>query len=650
MCGIAGIFSINGQKIKNLKYRIKKMTQMLDHRGPDQNGIFVSNDNLCALGNTRLSIVNPNAKFQIPLISNNKNFAMTYNGEIFNYSDLQKQLESKKISIKNNTDSEVLLEGLTHFGEAFIDKLDGMWAFALYDIKRKKLLLSRDVLGERHIFYRIYKNQLIFASEPLPIIHDTKNELNIDNESIFTSIAFNSSAPGKTLVSNIHRMLPGRNIVASINKYPKEFLCRKLHPEKWFDFFSSKPNEKKIIDVFNEIMFNACRIRVPKEVPFNTTLSDGIDSALISTYCSNFGKKKINTIFLKEIKRESIHSIDTKLNEEEASLFSSSKLNSNHSIIKQNHSGNIKLLSEESKKTFDGFFDPSWIIFRQLANANRKKGCKVILIADGLDELLGGYPTDLQSWLRHQYFFDKKIFYNFLKLFSFSKIIRKLLLKINLEKFVIDPLENQSSFSKFYFSPIHTFGSHDMVNNIISNDSFKKLFYSFGSIDKIYDDILPELDFTQKIVLSYACKSLPDWFNLRSDKGFFGNAIECRLPFQNLEIIEFLIAMPASIRFPKQNQTKFLARKIVSKYIGSEIANRSKKGMPFSQSILVNEYGKDLNIQETLENSKIFQDLPFNKNTKKMLLNERYGLKKFLWTFFCLDKTYNNLKQINKGT
>ena len=123
----------------------------------------------------------------------------------------------------------------------------------------------------------------------------------------------------------------------------------------------------------------------------------------------NFGKKKINTIFLKEIKKESIHSIDTKLNEEEASLFSSSKLNSNHSIIKQNHSGNIKLLSEESKKTFDGFFDPSWIVFRQLANANRKKGCKVILIADGLDELLGGYPTDLQSWLRHQYFFDKKI-------------------------------------------------------------------------------------------------------------------------------------------------------------------------------------------------------------------------------------------------
>ena len=238
MCGIAGIFSFNGHPLKNLKSRIYKMTKMLRHRGPDQEGIFISNDNLCAIGNTRLAITDPKYKMELPLISRNKNNILTYNGEIFNYEYLRKYLISKGIPFKTKTDTEVLLEGLALEGLSFLSKADGMWAFGLYNKRKKELILSRDLLGERHLFYSISDGVLYFASEPLPIIHELKKkDLKIDDESVINAMLFNGCAPGKSLIKNIKRLLPGRNIIAKINKNPTEILFKKLHPEKWFDFF-----------------------------------------------------------------------------------------------------------------------------------------------------------------------------------------------------------------------------------------------------------------------------------------------------------------------------------------------------------------------------------------------------------------------------
>ena len=171
MCGVVGIFSFGAIPIKNARSIIYKMTSMLRHRGPDQEGIFVSKDNLCALGNTRLSITDPECKTNLPLISNNKNFVLTYNGEIYNYRNLKKYLTNKGCRFKSRTDTEVLLEGLALENSSFLKKLDGMWAYGYYDIKRKKITLSRDLLGERHVFYSIYNGELIFASEPAPIIY-----------------------------------------------------------------------------------------------------------------------------------------------------------------------------------------------------------------------------------------------------------------------------------------------------------------------------------------------------------------------------------------------------------------------------------------------------------------------------------------------
>ena len=637
MCGIAGIFSFNGHPLKNLKSRIYKMTKMLRHRGPDQEGIFISNDNLCAIGNTRLAITDPKYKMELPLISRNKNNILTYNGEIFNYEYLRKYLISKGIPFKTKTDTEVLLEGLVLEGLSFLSKADGMWAFGLYNKRKKELILSRDLLGERHLFYSISDGVLYFASEPLPIIHELKKkDLKIDDESVINAMLFNGCAPGKSLIKNIKRLLPGRNIIAKINKNPTEILFKKLHPEKWFDFFSKKPNEKKIFETFNNILSESLTLRTPKDVPYISALSGGVDSAIVSLYMSKFGKKKTDTIFL-----NSFGNIYTdKFTEQQAMRITSSKLHTSNREIEFNHEENIKIFLKESKNSFDGLFDCSFIVYRQLANAIRKDGKKVIFMSDALDESLGGYLRDYDSWKKDIYFASRKTQLFIFKILSKSRYARSILRKIGMKKFII----NYPNFRRFNFSPMHSFGDPDFISKIVHEKKIKDLFFTFGTIDNIYDDVVKELDFTQKMSLSYLTKSVPDWFNLRSDKGFFGSSIECRLPFQDPKLVEFLIGVPPSLRFAKK-KTKVFARNVVNNFISPKVAHKQKAGLPFSTTNL-RSYENKLQIEDTLRNSEIFDYFPFKKNVKNIILDPKYGFKKFLWTFYCLSRTTDNLKKI----
>ena len=640
MCGIAGIFSFNGHPLKNLKSRIYKMTKMLRHRGPDQEGIFISNDNLCAIGNTRLAITDPKYKMELPLISRNKNNILTYNGEIFNYEYLRKYLISKGIPFKTKTDTEVLLEGLVLEGLSFLSKADGMWAFGLYNKRKKELILSRDLLGERHLFYSISDGVLYFASEPLPIIHELKKkDLKIDDESVINAMLFNGCAPGKSLIKNIKRLLPGRNIIAKINKNPTEILFKKLHPEKWFDFFSKKPNEKKIFETFNNILSESLTLRTPKDVPYISALSGGVDSAIVSLYMSKFGKKKTDTIFL-----NSFGNIYTdKFTEQQAMRITSSKLHTSNREIEFNHEENIKIFLKESKNSFDGLFDCSFIVYRQLANAIRKDGKKVIFMSDALDESLGGYLRDYDSWKKDIYFASRKTQLFIFKILSKSRYARSILRKIGMTKFII----NYPNFRRFNFSPMHSFGDPDFISKIVHEKKIKDLFFTFGTIDNIYDDVVKELDFTQKMSLSYLTKSVPDWFNLRSDKGFFGSSIECRLPFQDPKLVEFLIGVPHSLRFSKK-KTKVFARNVVNNFISPKVAHKQKAGLPFSTTNL-RSYENKLQIEDTLRNSEIFDYFPFKKNVKNIILDPKYGFKKFLWTIYCLSRTMDNLKKISNS-
>lgn len=639
MCGLVGIFAFGGKPVANAEMRIRRMTEMLRHRGPDAEGIWVSPDGLCALGNTRLAITDPEAPIELPARSRDGSAVLTFNGEIYDYQEQRAALEARGIAFRYRTDTEVLLEGLRLDGEKFLDRLDGMWAFGYYDIDQRKLLLGRDIMGERHVFYWIRDGELIFASEPLPILADGEATTEIDFDAVVCALLYHAPPPGRTLVRGLKRMRPGHLLRAASGEAPSEVRCQRLHPERWFDFFQSEPSEDAVIEAFESNLRSSSLRRLPPDVPFISTLSGGLDSTLICVFASEFGQRKIRTLFGQSADEPARNRKD-ELDEYAASLVTSGKLGTEHVHIMMNNDDSIPVLRDLSRNSFDGLLDSGVAPFGMLARQVRRDATKVMLISDGPDELAGGYPTDQRAAQLDACRDTQPLRYGLMSALSASRFSRRVLRRLGANDWVVPP---EHSYAPFHFEPRHQLASHDYLCRLLTSSQMASVWNCYGADDAAYADILPALDWTQRHALSYAAFSLPDMFNLRTDKGFLAVAVECRLPFQAPGMAEFMIALPGRWRFgPKLDTTKYLMRRIVERRIGSEVAWRSKHG--FSAPLYGTPKVRDaLAFEDTLRATSLFRDLPFKPGTESLVLDSRF--RKFRWPFFALAHTYERMRK-----
>ena len=201
MCGIAGIVSRTGKSPKNGADRIQRMLGLLEHRGPDDHGYIQCVNQQCILGNTRLAIVDAHSRFPVPFQVPNCHSTLTFNGEIFNYKELMTVLRRKGYIFTSESDTEVLYHFLRDGGMSELTKLDGFWCFAFFDERDNSVTLSRDLLGEKHLFFIINEEELIFASEPQAVVAACSRCLELDPASIASSWLYGSAPPGKTLIS-----------------------------------------------------------------------------------------------------------------------------------------------------------------------------------------------------------------------------------------------------------------------------------------------------------------------------------------------------------------------------------------------------------------------------------------------------------------
>ena len=640
MCGIAGIFSLNGQPVRDAENRIRRMTSLLKHRGPDSQGIYISPDQCLALGNTRLAIVDPHNPTKQPLETHDRQGVISFNGEVYNYQELMEDLTKKGVAFRSHMDTEVLLEGLHLEGEAFLPKLDGMWVFAYYDIKRKQLLISRDLLGERHLFYFIdkEKNELLFASEVKSILVAAGQDrsFDMDFDSFLTSLQYFAAPPGRTMVKGIQRILPGHNITAQVDGDVKQYRYKKLHPEKWFDFFKQDPPLEKVVDRFEQTFHKVCRNRLPQEVPFVCTLSGGLDSTVICLYASDFGKRKIRTLYGQSYDKPPKRGEDT-LDEYEASKFTSGKLNTQHEHIYLNSDEATPILQYLADNAFDGMYDSAVAAFEMLSHHVRRQNTKVMLISEGQDEFLG-YPKDLRAYQVDRLRATNPLQYGISRALSSVKPGREMLRRMGLNRFVISPF---FSYKPFRFLPINESWSLDEIDPLLTKAQIVSNSVHYGMLDPVYDDLKNQMDYTQLRALSYACSSLPDMYNLRTDKAYMRGSIEARLPYQAVDMVELMLAMPAKFRFNNGTTTKYLMRKIVERHIGPEVAYRNKYGFAAPIWLSPNVF-KAMNYEETVRNSSIFKDFPFKPGIREFILKPEN--KDMLWPFYVLARTNEQLR------
>lgn len=640
MCGIAGIVHMHGQPIPRAHERIERMTALLHHRGPDAQGTYCSSDGSVALGYARLSISDPSNTLPQPLTSTDGEGVLSFNGEIYNDLEVRGQLERAGAHFRTRMDTEVLLEGIRRDGEDFLHRLDGMWAFAYYDVSRRRLLLSRDVMGERHLFYRVNQatGELLFASEVQPILADADTPFTIDFASLVSAVRFSAAPPGRTLIAGVERLLPGHHLIVEPGSPPRTHRHRRLHPERWFSFFEQHPSDDAVIEAYESLFSRVCLRRIPRDVPSIATLSGGIDTSLICAFASAFGTRPLMTLYGESADALRQQQPD-ELDEASASAFTAAKFRTTHLTTRMNSLECVPVLHRLAENGFDGSIGLGTPSFEMLARRVREEGRKVVLISDGPDEVFGGYHVDQRAYALDGFRVRHPHVWGVARLLSQVRGGARVLGVAGMAQYRVHPATSEDPFR---FTPIHESVNEEILRCMVPSDLVKASRAAYGMIDPAYADVLSALDATQRRALSYATRSLPDHFNLRSDKAFLRWSVECRLPHQAPEMVEFAIAAPAAFRFDDRGTTKRILRAIVERRVGPEIARRSKYG--FSIPLFRNpDVRAAIPFMETLQSTALFDDLPFLSGARELVLAP--GYEKLRWPYFVLAQTYDRLRR-----
>jgi asparagine synthase (glutamine-hydrolysing) len=554
MCGINGILHFNKKPID--ENQLVKMRDALEHRGPDDAGIFI--DFCLGLGHRRLSIIDTSAAGHQPFISENKRYVLIFNGEIYNYQSFYTEIKSKGLHLSSGSDTEVLLKLYELYGLDMLPRLNGMFAFAIWDTIEKKLILVRDRMGVKPLYYALFENSIYFASEqkalftagvPLEISQDGLEEY-----------FFNRFVAGEnTLYENVQKLLPGHFMTIDQDSTIKT--------AQWWDLKKEIQNHATIVDPkkwFEKTFFDSIKLRMVSDVPVGVLLSGGLDSCsvLSSLYHQNYtGIQTFNIGFSQAQHDES---------------FLAKK-------ITQDYHYNFNTLKVEGDLLYDNLIqstymqdepimhlnEPHLLSISQLANAK----VKVLLSGEGADEIMGGYvrykalknPSLLKSiaYLSHFDYLTKNPRYN--KLFRYSKI------------------KNPTDLVLFNGTSIYP----DDINSFYGQKKKPVNNYRYQILEEakiLYPNNLQRqaLYFDQH---TYLCSLLD-----RNDRCTMGASIECREPFLDQRLVIGLGTLDDKWLFTGK-KGKFILKSVMEDKLPKEVINFRKIGLssPWDQYLTSNE-------------------------------------------------------------
>tara|TARA_Y100001958_G_scaffold126845_1_gene94577 strand:- start:2494 stop:4428 length:1935 start_codon:yes stop_codon:yes gene_type:complete len=567
MCGIFGQISIN-RKIKTKKKDFLQCLSYLSHRGPDDTGYFINSK--IAFGHKRLSILDLSKNGKQPMMLNNGKFVLIYNGEIYNFKELKSELIKKGYKFKSMTDTEVLLYGLIDQGPRFIEKCNGMFAFAFYNNEKKTGYIFRDRIGIKPLFYSLYKGKLTFSSNIKSIHSYNKIKKTINLQSVSSFLSFRQPIKNETLFNNIFSLEPG-SFIEIKNKKIKIKRYWKL--EKFFKRNKIDKGEKFYVKRINELLKSSIKFRLISDVKVASLLSGGLDSTIISSI--------INEIIGKNFLAYSIGYTNKGYNEFTYSKLVSKKLNMKHKVFSSEPELYFKDMKKLIKLRDQPLTIPNEVTQFQLCREIKKKAT-VVLSGCGADELFCGYGRIFSSVEDYKRIKDinkiseeqKAIFLDNVK-----SRYGKINFKNNLDHFLsIYPYTKNNLKEKLLSEKFN----HKKINMNIKN-YFKSIFSKIKTDN--YSDKMQF--FFQKFHLTGILE--------REDISSMAASVELRVPFLDHRIVEFAASLPLkykiktikndlSLTSDKTSEindiSKYILRKTYKDKIPKEILQRKKVGFP----------------------------------------------------------------------
>lgn len=579
MCGIVGWKS----KRKIDKNKIVKMADTIAHRGPDGEGYYYSNDNTLALAHKRLSIIDPEHGQQ-PMQSYGEEVVVTFNGAIYNYLELRRELISLGCPIKTYSDTEVLLYSYLEWGEQCIDRFNGMFAFVIHDKRKKILFGARDRLGEKPLYYFHDSENFIFASEIKAILASGQVKASMNNESLHEYLTFQYYLDNNTLFNNIIKLKPGHSFVLNEK-------TMKLDVKEYWDISYDKDHEEQseeyYVDKLRTLIDDSITLRLRADVPLGSHLSGGIDSSAVAALNAiRLG----DSLKLKTFTGKFAEGLDYDETRFAQEVSKNIKSNYNEIVIKDTDfldSIEDIIYYMDEPQAGPGLFSQY-----QVAKYAKQK-VKVVLGGQGGDEVFLGYTRYLIAYyekiLKRNISESGEYYQNILNNMTPN------LFQMNGYQPMMQDFFSKGLFeddAKRYFRLTDRFSSNE---SIFSKDFLKQDYNSFEKFDKIFSkhdtSILNKMSY-------YDLKTfLPSLLHVE-DRTSMAHGLESRVPLIDHRIIEFAANIPAHVKF-KDGITKYLPKKIFKNTIPDSILDRKdKKGFPTPTNLwfktTLNDWVKDL--------------------------------------------------------
>lgn len=587
MCGIAGYKTLTNQNKEIHDEHLLAMQRSLAHRGPDGGGIWKSQKHQIGFAHRRLSIIDLSKAGLQPMVSNDGNTIVCYNGEVYNYQEIKKNLIDLGHTFRTNTDTEVLIHAFQEWGIQFIQKLEGMFAFALFDKKKNELYLVRDRIGIKPLYFSTRSGFISFASEikalwQLPWMHKAISPVAASH--YFTFMV--TPAP-YTLYKNIYKLPAGF--------FAKCDAHNNLTFHEWYSPITTISNQEKkdfanerfCIKNIQHLLTQATKKRMISDVPFGAFLSGGIDSSLnVALMAQHIKKVKTFTVAFAG---------EEETNELKWARLIAKKFDTDHHELIITEQNAFDFYKKMTYHLDEPLADCVCIPFYYIAKLARERGLSVVQVGEGSDELFFGYNIYAQYQKIYKKFwkptlhlvppFAKKLTYLGAKMFlskrnhlmdtlykwgydqnlfwggatATNAIQKKVLLAAaNIEK---NDFEHDPIIEKIYPGLEQSYDSHTIIDY-----HMKKL-----------QERDPHASFIKAMAYIELKQRLPELLLMRADKMAMATSIEGRVPFLDHKLVEFALNIPDHIKF-KANTTKYILKKACEGIIPDKIIYRKKVG------------------------------------------------------------------------
>ncbi len=592
MCGITGYISKEADASTAERERLlDAMCKSILHRGPDEQGTLVRGR--AALGMRRLSIIDLKTGQQ-PIFSSDGNLAIVFNGEIYNFRDIRRELESLGHKFKTNSDTEVIVHAYERFGPACLLKLRGMFAIAIWDFREESLFLARDRVGKKPLFYSITPTgEFIFGSELKTLLTHGGISREIDNSAIDAYLTFGYVPEEFCIFKNVAKLPPGHFAI---------FKNGQLTTERYWDFAAKtaviQRSEEEIRHELRETIKDAVSVRLISEVPLGEFLSGGVDSSTIVAMMTELSNTPVKTFSI-GFNEDSFDEL--KYAKKAAKAFGTE----HHEFIVTPEMFDI---ADDLVSYFDEPFADSSALPTYMVSKLAREFVTVILSGDGGDELFAGYTRyDIDRRRAKLEMLPRPVRRHLLRRFS-EMLPHRAFGKNYLYNISLDPIDRYIDSVSYFNLP--------RKRSLYAADFRQQLNGAFGAGErefKSFAAIAGDGDPTNRLLYLDSKTYLPSDILTKVDRMSMANSLEARAPLLDHELIEFAATIPSNLKM-KGSETKYILKKAMEGVVPNEILYREKQG--FGVPI-----GDWINAQLR---TRILSDLSDRRSRERGYFNESY--------------------------